>query len=399
MEKLVGKFISSCTEGISRRKTSYYAISAFLLAAATAGCSAEVEEAGGAGAEPAADSEGRLSQAKGELGGLLRPADPGAGFAPSSLSAPSSGVVGCAPLCPGGCVPVQLARVAGLETSLILLGDYVFFGGAINHEANYSFLGTVPKAGGPKTMFDERLWFTPRLMSNGSSAYVIISSPPPNSPLVKFNRLGVDGTVTPLQDYSMDTYMVTMDADNFYWWKSSTNRVMATPISGAPGFQVTSTVFPDNSMAERSLKADDHKIYIVADDVQNGTSTLWSSPKTGPSKPKALIKTPGSIVSLDVTDPTHVYYADRNGGLFKAPKSGGPVVELAQNAAEMSIAVDAERYYWFDGPNLTATCKDGSGSQVLAAVSPPDTDRPAIMSVDSSAVYWRSYSQIFKIAK
>ncbi|SET59586.1 hypothetical protein [Stigmatella erecta] len=38
---------------------------------------------------------------------------------------------------------------------------------------------------------------------------------------------------------------------------------------------------------------------------------------------------------------------------------------------KMSTAVDAERYSWCNGAALTATCMNGSGSQVLATVTPP----------------------------
>ena len=118
------------------------------------------------------------------------------------------------------------------------------------------------------------------------------------------------------------------------------------------------------------MRADDTSLYIVIDDVDRNESTVWKASKRLLANPTKLVTLPGSIVSL-TPDETDLCFANRTGGLFRASKSGGAATQLATTAAELSIAVDAERYYWFDGATLTATCKSGGNFRVLATVSPP----------------------------
>ncbi|ATB39851.1 hypothetical protein CYFUS_005299 [Cystobacter fuscus] len=139
-------------------------------------------------------------------------------------------------------------------------------------------------------------------------------------------------------------------------------------------------------------------MYIVTDDVAKNESTVWKASKQGLATPTRLATIPGSIVSL-TPDEADLYFADRTGGLFRVSKSGDAVTRLASTATDLSIAVDAERYYWFNGAALTATCKNGGGSQVLATVPSPQTRTPEIISVDGEGVYWRNARQVWKIAK
>ncbi len=113
----------------------------------------------------------------------------------------------------------------------------------------------------------------------------------------------------------------------------------------------------------------------------------------------ALQPVPYAIVSL-TSDATHLYFADREGKIYRAPKSGGSVEKLAQYASNLSVAVDDERYYWFQGTALVATCKDGSSTQFLAnAEKLSKYDPPGSIAVDSTGVYFRSSIAVFRVAK
>ncbi|MDC0707950.1 hypothetical protein POL68_05655 [Stigmatella sp. ncwal1] len=356
-------------------------VPALFLAAALAGCGAGVE-----GAHPS------------DIPTTARGAD-GLELATNSgevLPAPSASASSCTPLCSGSCTPVQLAQASGLDQPILPFGENVYFSGAITYEASYSFFGRASKRGGSSLLLEQNLQRPPVFFSNETSAYAVVRYP--KSPAFSYlNEIGPDGRITPVPgiDNSRSLSITAVDSTNLYSLTLGDRSVWSAPLTGGTWTQVTR---PISTGAGRSVRADSTSVYIVIDDVAKNQSTVWKAPKQSLATATKLVTIPGSIVSLTL-DETHLYFADRTGNIFRASKSGGAATGLATTAAELSIAVDAERYYWFNGAALTATCKNGGGSQVLATVSPPRTSTPGIISVDAEGVYWRNSSQVWKIAK
>jgi len=373
-------FRSSHTKALASRELSR-SVSGLFLAAVLTGCGAGVE-----GAEPS-----DIPTTARSADGLELATNPG-----EVLPAPSAFAPSCTPLCSGSCTPVQLAQASGLDKPILPVGENVYFSGAITYEASYSFFGRASKQGGSSALLAQGLQRPPTFLSNGTSAYAVVRSPG-NSGLGYLNELKPDGSITPVSgiDGSRSISITAVDATNLYSLALGDNSVWSTPLTGGTWTQVTR---PIANAAGRSVHVDSTSVYIVTDDVAKNQSTVWKALKRGPATATKLVTIPGSIVSLSL-DETDLYFADRTGGIFRTSKSGGAATRLANTAADLSIAVDAERYYWFNGAALTATCKNGGGSQVLATVSPPQTSTPEIISVDGEGVYWRNYSQVWKIAK
>lgn len=344
-------------------------VSALVLAAALSGCGVGAE-----GAESASPSE--LTTAR-DTAQLERTA------------------ASCTPLCSGSCSPVQIADVYGLDQPILPVGEHVYFSGAYNYEASYSFFGRASKSGGSSGLIAQNLQRPPQFLSNGTSAYAIFRSPG-NSGYGYLNELRNDGSITPVPGIDGSLFLSTTAIDSTRLYTIDGNRVWATPLAGGAGW--TQVTQPLTKGTPRSLRVDSSGVYIVADDVSANESTVWKATTRSLSRPVKLVTVPGSIVSLTLDD-THLYFADRTGGLFRALKSGGAVTQLATTATNLSVAVDAERYYWFNGTALTATCKSGGNFQVLATVSGSQTSTPGILSVNDEAIYWRNYSQIWKVAK
>ncbi|MET0406705.1 MAG: hypothetical protein ABW123_30075 [Cystobacter sp.] len=343
------------------------AVSALFLAAALSGC--------GAGAE-GGESSDLPTTARGE--------------AQQGLTA------SCTPLCNGSCTKVQLAQSSGLDQPILPVGKDVYFSGAITYEASYSYFGRASKQGGTGTVLAQNLLRPPTFHSNGTSAYALFRSPG-SSGYGYLNELKQDGTLTPVQafDSSRSASIATVDATKLYALETRDETVWSMPLTGGAWTQVTGAL---PNVAGRSVRVDATHVYVVADDVAKNESIIWKAPKQGLATPTRFAAIPGSIVSLTL-DGTDLYFSDRTGGLYRVPKSGGAVAKLQSTATDLSIAVDAERYYWFNGPALTATCKNGGGSQVLATVSTPQTRTPDILAVDAEGVYWRNSSQVWKVAK
>ncbi|SEU38099.1 hypothetical protein SAMN05443639_12587 [Stigmatella erecta] len=358
----------------------FRSVPALVLSAVLTGCGAASE-----GVEPS-----DLTAARGaEEGGLT--ASPG-----DVLPAPSASASSCTPLCGERCTPVLLAQASGLDQPILPFGKYVFFSGAITYEASYSYFGRAYKPGTSSTLLAQNMQRPPVFLSNGTSAYAVVRYPG-GTAFSHLNELGDDGSVTPVPgiDGSRSLSITAVDATRLYALDLSDESVWSTPLTGGTWSQTTR---PIANVAGRSVRVDSTSVYIVADDVANNLSMVWKAPKQGLVKPTKLVTLPGSIVSLTM-DETNLYFANRTGGIFRVSKSGGAVTQLASTAADLSIAVDAERYYWFNGTALTATCKNGGGSQVLATVSLPQTRTPDIISVDAEGVYWRNSGQVWKVAK
>ncbi|WP_143177927.1 hypothetical protein [Cystobacter ferrugineus] len=366
MKKCEDGFRSLRTKALVSRKLSH-SVSVLFLAAALSGCGA-----GGEGGEPS-DIQ---TTARGE----------------DRLELVSS----CTPLCSGSCTPVQLAQVSGLDKPILPVGNDVYFAGAITYEASYSYFGRVSRQGGSSVLLAQNLQRPPTLLSNGTSAYAVVPYPR-NSGLGHLNEIKPDGSITPVPgvDGSRSVSITAVDATKLYALDLSNETVWSTPLTGGAWTQATG---PIPNTAGRSVRADNTHLYIVADDVAKNESIVWKAPKQGLATPTRFITLPGSIVSLTMDD-TDLYFADRTGGIYKASKSSGAVTRLASTATNLSITVDAERYYWFNGAALTATCKNGGGSQVLATVSAPPARIPEVIAVDAEGVYWRNSSQIWKVAK
>ena len=352
--------------------TLSHSVSALFLAAVLTGCGAEVERA-----EP--EDGPALATNLGEV-----------------LPAPSPSASSCTPLCGGNCTPVQLAQASGLDQPILPFGQNVYFSGAITYEASYSFANRVSKQGGSSVQLAQRLQRPPTFLSNGTSAYAIVRYPG-NSGLGHLNQIGPLGNLTPVSgiDSSRSLGIIAVDATKLYALELRDESLWSTPLTGGTWTQAT---LPIANVAGRSVRVDSTHVYIVADDVAKNQSIVWKASKQNLATPTQFVTLPGSIVSLTLDD-TDLYFADRAGGIFKASKSSGAVTRLASTATDLSIAVDAERYYWFNGSALTATCKNGGGSQVLATVSSPQTRTPEIISVDAEGVYWRNSGQVWKVAK
>jgi hypothetical protein len=358
------------TSNMTMKEHVFRSVPALVLSAILTGCGAA-----GEGAEPSA-----------------LPAAPRAEEAGLSASASS-----CTPLCGGHCTPVLLGQASGLDKPILPFGKYVFFSGAITYEASYSFFGRAYKLGTSSLLLAQNMQRPAEFLSNGTSAYALLRYPG-STAFSHLNQLGEDGSVTPVPgiDGSRSISITAVDATHLYALDLGDESVWSTPLTGGAWRRVTR---PLANVAGRSVRVDSTSVYIVADDVANNLSIIWKASKRSPSTPTKLVTLPGSIVSLTMDD-TDLYFSNRTKGLFKVSKSGGTVTQLASTATDLSIAVDAERYYWFNGTALTATCKNGSGSQVLATVaSTPQTQTPDIISVDAEGVYWRNSYQVWKVAK
>ncbi|WNG17289.1 hypothetical protein [Cystobacter fuscus] len=363
-------FRSFRTKALAARGLSH-SVSALFLAAGLLGC--------GAGSEGGETSD-IPTTARGE----------------DRLELATNSASSCTPLCGGSCTPVQLAQASGLDKPILPVGKDVYFAGAITYEASYSYFGRVSKQGGSRVLLAQNLLRPPTFLSNGSSAYAVVRYPD-NSGLGHLNELKPDGSITPVPgiDGSRSLTIAAVDATNLYALNLFDDTVWSTPLTGGTWTQATA---PIPNTAGRSVRADNTHLYIVADDVAKDESIVWKAPKQGQATPARFITLPGSIVSLTLDD-TDLYFADRKGGIYKASKSSGAVTKLASTATHLSITVDAERYYWFNGTALTATCKNGGGSQVLATVSSPPASIPEVIAVDGEGVYWRNSSQVWKVAK
>jgi hypothetical protein len=350
-------------------RKSFHPLTALVLAAALSGCGMEPE-----GATPSDPP----TTARGE-DGLARKTNPN-----------------CSPLCAGDCTPVLIGQKSGLDRPIVAVGPHVYFSGALTYEAPYSFFGRASKQDGSLSLLAQNINRPPSFVSNGTSAYVIVDSN--NAGFAPLSELRPDGSITPVPniDGRPDVFTIyAVDASRFYGWSSHDNSVWSAPTTGGSWSRFSRSL-PDE--AGRSVHVDANNVYVVTDDVGKKQSSVWRISKRSSLTAKRLLTLPGSIVSL-TQDDTDLYFANRTGGLFRASKSDGAVTQLASTAAEMSIALDGEHYYWFNGNALTATCKNGSASQVLATVSAPKTGIPDILEVDAEGLYWRNYSQVWKIAK
>ncbi len=303
----------------------------------------------------------------------------------------------CTPLCNGACTPVQLAQGSGLDRAVLPFGQSVYYAGAINYEANYSYFGQATSQANSGVLLAQRLWYPPTFLTNGTSAYALFRNPS-NSQFSHFNEIMPDGRIVSVPGFntSRSTSIPAVDATKLYALDLSDESVWSQPLTGGAWTQATRSIA---NVAGRSVHVDDTHLYIVADNVAKGLSIIWKAPKQNGATPTAFVSLPGSIVSL-TSDATDLYFADRTGGLYKASKSSGAVTKLASTATNLSITVDAERYYWFNGSALTATCKSGGGSQVLTTVSSSALTRtPEILSVDANGVYWRGSGAVWRIAK
>ncbi|EPX56521.1 hypothetical protein D187_007863 [Cystobacter fuscus DSM 2262] len=381
MEKNEDGFRSFRTKAFTSRELSR-SVPALFLAAALLGCGAGSEGGELSDIATTARGEDRLELA-------TNPAD--------VLPAPSASAVSCTPLCGGSCTPVQLAQATGLDKPILPVGNDVYFAGAITYEASYSYFGRVSKQGGSRVLLAQNLLRPPTFLSNATSAYAVVRYPG-NSGLGHLNEINPDGSITPVPgiDGSRSLTLTAVDATKLYALSLGDGSVWSTSLSSGGAWTQTTRSIANE--VGRSVRVDGTSVYIVTDDVAKDQSTVWKASKQGLATPTRLVTIPGSIVSL-TPDETDLYFADRTGGIFKVSKSGGAVTRLASTATNLSITVDAERYYWFNGTALTATCKNGGGSQVLATVSSPPEIIPEVIAVDGEGVYWRNSSQVWKIAK
>ena len=109
---------------------------------------------------------------------------------------------------------------------------------------------------------------------------------------------------------------------------------------------------------------------------------------------EAVIASPFLTVDLAI-DGSYIYFADDNGGLFRAARNGGQILKLAQLPGDdvvSSLAVDDTSVYFiavpFDGflASIDSVSKSGGpvSTLVAGAVTPFD------LLIDGDFVYWNS---------
>ncbi len=123
-----------------------------------------------------------------------------------------------------------------------------------------------------------------------------------------------------------------------------------------------------------------------------------------PQPASATLLAHGQNVPRDLqTDGTHLYWlnegrrAEGKSGLFKMPKDGGDVVELASGRGIFALAFDADSVYFLVPENLSVhkVPKSGGAATTLAT----EQEGLSAIAVDESHVYWAGAEGVFRVAK
>lgn len=313
-----------------------------------------------------------------------------ASLAEGSHSAPARS--GCAPLCTGGvCTPVQIADFWPTESIALKDNDVYFAGGAYPYIAN-GFVGRVPKSGGFASRFLTNLATIPAVEEAGGEIYVLGAAHPLPG---RVNRLNADGSFTaiPTSPSTMKPRFFTGDATHLYWVDNDDGHFYTVPRAGG-----TPTVVAQSGLPSKPLQAlvDEENLYWVNRPANGKGWILWKAPKNGGAAPTQLLFVPAGKFHKFALDTDTLYFLDYYTGLNQISKSGGAVTNISYaDDPGTVLAVDGERLYWIKDEVLTATCKDGSGEQVLTTETYSTSD----IAVDDSGIYWAQFYKVYKLTK
>ncbi|SEL66254.1 hypothetical protein SAMN05444354_107269 [Stigmatella aurantiaca] len=311
-----------------------------------------------------------------------------ASMAEGSTSA--SPLSGCAPLCVGGvCTPVQIADFWP-TTSIAVTDQDVYFSGGAYPTLSNGFVGRVSKSGGPATRILTNLAAIPAVRETGGDLYVLGSAHPLPG---KVNRLNANGSFTAIPASAGKPRFFTGDATHLYWIDTNDGHFYAVPREGG-----SPTVVAQSGLPTKPLQAltDEDNLYWVNRPASGKGWTLWKAPKDGGAAPTQLLFIQAGKFHQFAMDADTIYFLDYYTGLNKISKSGGAVTNIAYADSPGSVlAVDDERLYWIKDEVLTATCKDGSGDQVLTTETYSTDD----IAVDDSGIYWAQFYKVWKLAK
>jgi hypothetical protein len=373
------------TKALTRTRASVHVALSFLITAAMAGCSGSLEEADAVGAKP---DEG---QGQGALEIRADIANDTAlkGATPALADTPPVPSLTCAPLCNGGngCSAIQLASGAYGTDFIALADQHVFFGGTFGAEGSEDGqVGSVPKAGGAKTLFFTGLAYVNGVAAGGANGY---STSHPSSSSSHLNELNPNGTTTPLPTVGGYARGVVADSTHLYW-VGDDYTIYSLPLSGGSPTVVV-PYNPAGGLLPRLYQDDDHLYWHT----HGNAYTIMKAPKSGAAAPTLLSALPDfkfmPSLAIDATD---VYFTSYDRGLFRMPKTGGTPVQIDRYRQGWTVAVDDERVYWYDREVLKARCKNGSSTEVLTT-----PEFVEALAVDSTGIYWGGYGKIWKIAK
>lgn len=296
----------------------------------------------------------------------------------------------CAPLCNGGvCTPALLASY-GSTSHIALTDNEVYFSGGVYPYIANGYVGRVSKSGGPSELFIRDLATTTSVRQTGGELFVLgAASPLPG----KVNRLNADGSFTGIPTTAGWPDFFTGDATHLYWVDRSDGNFYAVPRTGGTPSLVAQSSTPTKP---RQALVDDDSLYWVNRTANNKGWNLWKAPKTGGAAPTLLLFVPAGKFHKFALDANDIYFLDYYTGLNKLSKSGGAVTNIAYADDPGDIlAVDDGRIYWIKDEVFTATCKDGSGDQILTT----ETYLTEDLAVDDSGIYWTQFYKVWKIAK
>ncbi len=313
-----------------------------------------------------------------------------ASLAEGSDTAPTR--AGCAPLCSGGvCSPVLIADFWPMESVALSGQDVYFAGGAYPYIANGS-VGRVPKAGGTATRFLTNLATIPSVEEASGDIYVLGSSQPLPG---RVNRLNADGSFTalPTSPSTQKPRFFTGDATHLYWIDATDGHFYRVPRTGGTPTVVAQSGLP--TKPNQAIVSGDF-LYWVNRPASNKGWTLWKAPKNGGAAPTQLLFLAAGKFHKFAVDGDTVYFLDYFTGLNKLPTNGGPVTNIAYaDDPGTVLAIDDQRIYWIKDEVFTASCKDGSGDQVLTTDTYSTTD----VAVDDTGIYWAQFYKVYKLSK
>jgi hypothetical protein len=180
---------------------------------------------------------------------------------------------------------------------------------------------------------------------------------------------------------------IAVDATSVYWMAGtadcSSAALMKVPLGG--GTPTTLTALP---CSPAHVAVDSTSVYWI-----ETPDTVMKVPITG-GQPTSVANAPGGGFQLAL-DTTNVYWSAQ--GVMKAPKSGGPAIQLSPNNPTLptsGIAVNASNVYWTTQvPSGVSTVPIDGGAEALVYAE-SGIPIPGVLTIDSTNVYWNAGGDI-----